>query len=117
MLMEDFNAWWSEISLLLKIYWIIAVPFTILFLLQLISSFTTGEDTLDSDAVQLKISFRFFTWRNIIGFFTIFAWGGIACIDSGIREGVSFIVALVSGLMMMTIMSVLFYFISKMNVD
>lgn len=120
--MEALNTWWSSLTLLLKIYWIIAIPFSIFFLLQLVASFIGGGDTPDSDVdghveADHGIAFQFLTLKNMIGFFTIFAWAGIAAIDSGFSESTSLIVSFVSGLLMMTLMAGAYFLMSKMNVD
>jgi hypothetical protein len=116
--MGDLNAWWTGLSFSLKFYWILAIPFTLFFLLQLFLSFFGGgdvpDDTPDAEVdADTGIGFQFFTLKNLIAFFTIFSWTGIACIDSGLLETTSAIVAFVAGLTMMLIMASLFYFLAK----
>jgi hypothetical protein len=116
--MGDLNAWWTGLSFSLKFYWILAIPFTLFFLLQLFLSFFGGgdvpDDTPDAEVeADAGIGFQFFTLKNLIAFFTIFSWTGIACIDSSLSETTSAIVAFVAGLTMMLIMASLFYFLAK----
>ncbi len=120
--MGDLNAWWTGLSFSLKFYWILAIPFTLFFLLQLFLSFFGGgdvpDDTPDAEVeADTGIGFQFFTLKNLIAFFTIFSWTGIACIDSGLSETTSAIVAFVAGLIMMLIMASLFYFLAKASGD
>lgn len=120
--MSDLNAWWTGLSFSLKFYWILAIPFTIFFLLQLLLSFFGGgdvpDDTPDAEVdADTGIGFQFFTLKNLIAFFTIFSWTGIACIDSGLSETTSGIVAFIAGLIMMLIMASLFYFLAKASGD
>ena len=120
--MSNFTEWWESLSLALKIYWGLAIPFTLFFLLQVIWSFIGGgdvpDDTPDADiAGDHGVPFQFLTIKNLIAFFTIFAWAGIAATDSGLSETTALIVAAVAGLLMMTIMASLFYFMAKANVD
>lgn len=120
--MENLDTWWSGLSPLLKMYWCIAVPFTVFFVLQLVLSLFAGGDSPDDvpDAeveADHGISFQFLTLKNLVGFFTIFAWTGIACLDGGLSNGLSFLISTVSGLLMMTLMASLFYMMGKMNVD
>jgi hypothetical protein len=78
------------------------------------------DDTPDVDAEiegDTGIPFQFLTLKNLVAFFTIFSWTGIACIDSGLSEISSLLIATVAGLIMMTIMASLFYFLSKANVS
>ena len=120
--MNDFNVWWEGLSLSLKIYWAIAVPFTLFFLLQLLWSFFGGgdvpDDTPDAEVSgDTGVAFQFFTLKNLIAFFSVFAWTGIACIGSGLSDGMSILISLVAGLVMMTVMASLFYFMGKANAD
>jgi hypothetical protein len=120
--MNDFNLWWEGLSISLKIYWALAIPFTLFFALQLLWSFFGGgdvpDDTPDADVdADTGVAFQFFTLKNLIAFFTVFSWTGIACVDSGLSESMSVIISLAAGLAMMTIMASLFYFLSKASAD
>jgi hypothetical protein len=119
--MDSYNDWWNGLSLVLKIYWGIAIPFTIFFILQLILSFI-GHDShdLSHDAqhdADHGVGFQFFTLKNLIGFFTIFGWTGIASIDGGLSVTMSMVLATLAGLSMMTIMAGLFYLLMKAQAD
>ena len=37
------SGWWSEMATFEKIYWLIAIPFSILFLIQLVLTFVGGD--------------------------------------------------------------------------
>lgn len=120
--MNTFTEWWESLSFSLMVYWGIAIPFTFLFVLQLIWSFFSGDDVPDDtpDAeinADHGITFQFFSLKNLIGFFTIFGWAGIAGLDSGFSETTSLIIAICSGLAMMTIMASVFYFLARANAD
>src|SRR5690349_6857590 len=89
--MSDYSAWWEGLSLSLKIYWGIAIPFTLFFLLQLIWSFIGGgdvpDDTPDAEvAADHGFTSQFMSIKNVITFMTIFGWAGIAAIDNGASE-------------------------------
>lgn len=119
--MEAYNDWWSGLSLVLKIYWGIAIPFTVFFVLQLILSFLGHEShDLGHDAqhdADHGVGFQFFTLKNLIGFFTIFGWTGIASIDGGLSIFMSMVLATLAGLLMMTVMAGLFYLLMKAQAD
>ena len=120
--MSDLQAWWEGLSLSLKFYWILAVPFTLFFLLQLVLSFIGGgdipDDTPDAEIESdAGIGFQFFTLKNLVAFFTIFSWTGIACIDSGLSDFTSGVIAVAAGATMMMIMASLFYFLAKASGD
>jgi membrane protein implicated in regulation of membrane protease activity len=83
-------------------------------------TFIGGEMEIDGDAdfdveTDGGAGFQFFTLKNFIGFFTIFAWSGIASLDSGYSTGTTLLISTLSGLFMMTIMASLFYFFSKLT--
>lgn len=119
--MEAFNDWWNGLSLVLKIYWGIAIPFTVFFVLQLILSFLGGDSPDDLPDAEVEadhgIGFQFFTLKNLIGFFTIFGWAGIACINAGWSVGSSIFISTLSGLAMMGVMAGLFYLLMKASAD
>lgn len=119
--MDSFNQWWEGLSFVLKVYWGIAVPFTIFFLLQLVLSFMGAETPDDLPDAEIEadhgIGFQFFTLKNLIGFFTLFGWSGVASIHAGLSTGASIVVAVLAGLVMMGIMASVFYLLMKANAD
>jgi hypothetical protein len=119
--MEAFGTWWEGLSTILKIYWGIAIPFTLFFALQLIFSFagTESPDDLPDAEVEADhgIPFQFLTLKNLVGFFTIFSWTGIACISAGYSNGLSLFISTIAGLIMMGIMAGLFYLMLKSGAD
>lgn len=118
--MANLSEWWETLSGLEKIYWGLAVPFTIFFILQLILTFFGGDfsDHGDVDAdieSDHGIEFQFFTLKNMVAFFTIFSWTGIACLDSGLSNKLSIVISIVAGLAMMAVMAMMMYYMSKAN--
>jgi len=120
--MSNLTEWWEGLTFPLKIYWGLAIPFTFLFLLQVIWSFIGGDDFTDDnpDAVidaDHGVPFQFFTLKNLIAFFTLFGWAGVASIDSGLSQVASAIVAVAAGLAMMTATASVLYLLGKANAD
>jgi membrane protein implicated in regulation of membrane protease activity len=120
--MESFSLWWAGLSLVLKIYWGIAIPFTVFFLLQLIASFLGGGDAPDhmGDAevdADHGIPLQFLTLKNLVGFFTIFSWTGIACSEAGFSQGLTLFISALAGLLMVVLMAGLYYLMSKASAD
>jgi membrane protein implicated in regulation of membrane protease activity len=118
--MEQYSDWWQALTTLQQVYWGLAVPFTLIFILQLILTLIGGDsgDSLHTDAeidTDTGIPFQFLTLKNMVAFFSIFAWTGIACLDGGMSEGWSLLLASVSGVIMMLIMTSIFYFLAKAN--
>jgi len=119
------SEWWPTLGALEKVYWIIAVPFSVIFILQTIMTFFIG-DVHDVDAggdVDASIEgdhgigFQFLSMKNLVAFFTIFAWSGIACINSGVSVPLTLLISISAGLLMMVIMALLIYFMWKLTDD
>ena len=107
------DEWWAVMSQLEHVYWTIALISGVLFIVVLVGTFIGGTDTdMDMDT-DMEIGFQFFTFKNIVGFFTLFAWSGIASINSGNSNAVTIIISIASGAVMMIIMGMLFRFMSK----
>lgn len=115
--------WWNALSTIESIYWLIASLSSLIFIIVLIMSFLGGDmgaGDMDIDAeidADTGIGFQFFSLKNLVGFFTIFGWVGLAMLDSGSTSGTSILVASICGLVMMSIMAATFYFLSKMVSD
>ena len=114
---------WQSLALIEKIYWCIAIPFSALFVLQIILTFFGGDiDEMEADGnsdVSIDddagIEFQFITLKNLVAFFTIFGCRGVSCLDSGLSVGKTVIISSVSGLIMMTIMASIVYFMGKLT--
>lgn len=111
-------------EILEKIYWGFAIPFSAVFLIQLIVTLigaggdgdidSTGDADFDVDS-DAGIGFQFITLRNFIAFFTIFGWTGIACLDAGLGTGMSIFLSIVAGMLMMLLMATLFFLIGRLT--
>lgn len=121
MLTLDITAWWNTLNGLQQLYWAFAAPFSFIFILQLIFTFFTGggegtfgdaDEMVDADD---GMGFHFFTIKNMIAFFTIFGWSGLACLDSGLGRWTTIIISVASGTLMMFIMASIFYFMSRLS--
>ncbi len=114
------ESWFSALTFLEKFYWIVAVLGSGIFLILLVMTLVGGDidDLGDVDAEidgDTGIDFQFLSFKNLVGFFTIFGWSGIACLEGGMSTGLTLVISTFCGLVMMTIMASLFYFLSKMQ--
>ena len=114
--------WFAALSIFEKIYWLTAGISSFIFLILLVLTFIGAEvdDLGDVDAEvdgDTGIGFQFLSFKNLMGFFTIFGWGGIACIDAGYSNGVTIVVSVVCGMLMMLAMATLFYYLTKLDSD
>lgn len=120
----DINLWWASMEILEKIYWAIALPFSAVFVIQMLMTLigaggdgdidATGDADFDVDA-DAGIGFQFITLKNFIAFFTIFGWTGIACLDAGLSKGMTIFLSIVAGMLMMLLMATLFYLIGRLT--
>ncbi len=112
--------WFSALTYFEKFYWVIAGISSTIFVFVLITTFLVGDaDGVDGDVdaeieSDTGIGFQFFTFKNLVAFFTIFSWAGISCIDAGYGKGVTILVSTIAGLIMMFIMGALLYYINKL---
>ena len=114
MLLLDISSWWQSTPFFEKIFWVIAILFSTLFLIQAVLSFTAGDGDAamgDSDASidhDAGIGYHFFTIKNMIAFFTVFGWTGIACIRGDVSKPWTIVAALIAGSLMVVMMAFLF---------
>ncbi|WP_299225304.1 hypothetical protein [uncultured Psychroserpens sp.] len=113
--------WFSALDGFSQFFWAIALVGSIIFVLVIITTFIGvdgGEDLGDIDSDidgDAGIGFQFITFKNLVGFFTIFGWTGIACLNAGLSKPMSVVIAFVCGLIMMTIMAAMFFFMQKLT--
>ncbi len=118
----DFLPAWESLDWFTRLYWIIAIPSSIAFLIQLVITFVGGDfdSDLDVDAeidADTGVGFQFFTIKNTIAFFTAFGWTGLGCIDAGLNSFFTIFLSVLAGLSLVLILSSLFYFMSKLTED
>ncbi|CAM4127143.1 hypothetical protein ZORO111903_02230 [Zobellia roscoffensis] len=111
----------ETMTLFEKIYWVTAVVGSIFLIILLIMTFIGGEmDDIDGDVdaeidADSGIEFQFLSFKNLVGFFTIFGWSGIACLDAGMSTMVTVLISVICGLLMMVAMASLFYYLGKLQ--
>lgn len=114
---------WQGLELIEKIYWCFAIPFSLLFVIQIIITFFAGDmDSVEADgdadaAIEddAGIDFQFLTLKNLIAFFTIFGWTGVACLAGDMSILSTVFTSIIAGVIMMTIMASIAYFMGKLT--
>jgi hypothetical protein len=112
--------WWSSLDWFSQILWGTSLIGSLIFSILMILNLIGGDTDLDMDDVDTSIEgdtgigFGFFSLKNLVGFFTIFGWTGLACYESGMGKLGSTGIAFLAGLAMMVIMASIFYGISKL---
>jgi membrane protein implicated in regulation of membrane protease activity len=82
--MELFN----HLDPLLKVFWLIAIPASVLFIIQAVMTFmgsdaSDGVDAdFDSNLDNVQAPFQLFSLRNLVNFLLGFGWAGISFYDS-----------------------------------
>jgi len=106
-----FETWWQDLLVAEKVYWLIAIPFSLIFVIIMVMTFIGGDidGVADMDVdmemdADTGIDFQYLSLKNLVGFFTIFGWTGVACLAS-----------VLAGLLMMTIMSTIVYLMGKLT--
>ncbi len=112
---------WSETGIFEQVFWVITIPATVIFLILLVLTVLGSDADVDVDtdvdagiADGDSIPFQFLSLKNIVAFFTVFGWSGIGFINAGLSSGLVIFLATIGGLLMMTAMAALFYFMSKL---
>jgi membrane protein implicated in regulation of membrane protease activity len=110
--------------------WFIAVPATIIFLLQTLMVFFGidghGGDidhdfdhdiSHDTGQKSTGHTFGWFSFKNLVNFFAVFAWTGISCMSSGMSQALALLIATFAGLSMVFIMTMLMRGMKKLSYD
>lgn len=103
-------------------YWIVALVGTVLLLVIFLLTFIGGDvdgdfsaDTTEFDLDDNGIGFQFFTFKSVVAFFTVFGWTGVFLLDNGVSTYSSVITSTIAGLVMMILVSLLFFWMHKLS--
>ena len=139
-------AWWNTLSMATQIFYCIAIPATLILLIQTVLMFVgigddadggiedvgdaTADDLPDAgDGVfgenvdhdlhdfQGLDGLRIFTMRGIVAFFVVFGWVGVAMDASGAALWLTLPIAFVCGFAMMLLLAFLLRAIMKLRSD
>ena len=137
--------WWNSLGLTLQIFYCIAIPSTLVLLIQTILMFIgmdddAGDTELDAgeiaddlpdvdegvfgenefndtvDAWGLQ-GLKIFTIKGIISFFVVFGWSGIVLLGADVPIFITIPVATICGFGMMFLLAVLFKLVFKLRSD
>lgn len=116
--------WWGPLASAEKVFWGIALVFSVLFLIQFVLSLIgldfdgdadidVGGDTsldhgLDADFTVLSV-------RGIIAFFTFFGWAGVLVLNAGYGIWPAIVFACLSGIAAMFVVGYMMYMFSKLS--
>ncbi len=112
---------WENLSLLGKIYWILAIPSTAIFIILFVLSLFGADADTDGDAggadVDISEGFGGFilSFKSIISFMMMFGWAGIIGQSFNLSIIITIVIAVVSGLVSLFAIAGLLYFFNKMS--
>ena len=112
---------WEGLSLIGKIYWILAVPSTVIFIVLLVLSFfgADADGDIDGDIGDVDIGEGIggfiISFKSVMSFLMMFGWSGIISMSFNLKVWATLLVALIAGFVALIAVAALLYFISKMS--
>jgi uncharacterized membrane protein len=115
--------WWLSLSLFEKVVWLITLPVTVVFLIQMILTFagmdSDGFSGGDAEANGMEAEggeqpFQLFTFRNFINFLLGFGWTVIAFNNSIESRFLLVTLGVVAGVALVALVMFIFYKLSAM---
>jgi len=116
--------WWSSLEMFDKVVWCLAIPTSLVFLIQTVMTFLgmdshggadvdfNGDMDMDGDSHE---PFQLFTFRNFINFFLGFSWTAIALRSAIHNQIVLILVAAVVGVLLVAAVMYIFYSMTKLQ--
>jgi membrane protein implicated in regulation of membrane protease activity len=138
------TAWWDALGALEKFFYYIAIPSTLVLVIQFILSVIglTGNSDIDAGDADGDVDFdgdvdgdiegdvgtdadasgelgatdfRFVSFRTIIAFLTVFPWTGIVLLGKGMNTALAMFIAVLAGLFAMFAIGYLFYITARLQ--
>lgn len=136
------NLWWDSLLSLERFFYLIAIPSTLVLVVQFVLSLLglsddsdfeigdadgdfdfemDGDLSLDQDfdvsdgSDVFSADFQFISFRSIIAFLTIFSWSGIVLMANGTQTFLTIVISVVAGLAAMFVIGYLFFLAAKLQ--
>ena len=133
--------WWDSLNIATQVFYCIAIPATLLLIIQTVMMFLGFDNDADIDveldtpdteindgifgeSSDIEIddassfeSLHIFTIRGIIAFFVMFGWVGVVMQSANINLAITITVSFLSGLAMMFIIAYLYKAVMKLKSD
>lgn len=118
--------WWNALTTLEQFFATIAIPATLILLLQTIMLvFSFGGDTGEADSGDLvdevgeiaDAGLRLFTVRGFVAFFTVFGWTGLVLLKSDVHVGLSIVISVILGFVSMAFIAFMVVLFMKLQAN
>ena len=113
--------WFAALTIFEKVYWLVAGISSVMLIILMVMTLMGGDsDGIDADVDteidgDVGVDFQFLSFKNLMGFLTIFGWTGIATLEEGLPKVFVIIISVICGLLMMFAMASLFYYLAKLQ--
>jgi len=115
--------WWTSLSLISKILWIVTLTATLIFIVQSVLTFigadVDGATDFDVDPSDiggdLDGGINLYTFRNFINFILGFGWTAILLMDNVKSKALLVVISVLVGIALVAIVMYLFRLLSKMQ--
>jgi hypothetical protein len=113
----------NSLDPLLRSFWYVAIPASLIFIIQTLMTFigadaTDGVDAdFDSNLEGTEAPFQLFSLRNMINFLLGFSWSGISFYGLISNAGLLIVIAVVVGLVFMALFFVIISQLNKLAED
>lgn len=124
------NEWWEALDVAGRIFACIAIPSTILLIIQIILNLlgigmegdvdvpdACGDGDIDFDDYVLDDGFRFFTVRGIIAFLAVLGWTGLTMLSYKSSLPLTLAVSVAAGFAAMFLIAFMFRMFMKLQND
>lgn len=115
--------WFDTLEPLLKTFWLVAIPTSLIFIFQTVMTFmgadaTDGLDAdFDSNLEGASAPFQLFSLRNLINFLLGFSWAGISFFDLVSNKLTLIILAIAVGVFFVLVFFVIIKQLVKLSED
>ncbi|MCY6485320.1 hypothetical protein OW763_13350 [Clostridium aestuarii] len=125
------SIWWSNIPNFEKFFWSLAIPFTALFIIQMVMIIMGIDNDIDvpnmndnidipdmNDGIDVNfenVPLKLVSFRNLVIFFTIFSWAGITGSRHGYSKALTILLAIALGIAVIVILSSVYKLIFKLT--
>jgi len=123
----NLDLFWEGLSSIQKIYWIVAIPSSLMFLIMFVMSLIGKDSHFEADDSDLhdthtgdgdisqSFSGYIFSFKTIISFLTAASWTGIASLSSNMTIMVVLIISIASGVVLMFMVAGLLYLLTGLT--